>query len=173
MWASSLVLYCLSDARLLSFSPTIVCVTCMYRHQEDDRHEERGAASVNGTSNGHKNIDNKRKKTVHHELKVMDVRGSDSTSTETFSSSTNGDQGFDREKPWIADAFQGHHCPICLGATEESTIIESCRHIFCKSCLFKASKKCCLLGCDVAGTGYYVKMKINMIYIRSLRPLSL
>lgn len=54
---------------------------------------------------------------------------------------TNGyhHEGFDREKPWIADAFRGHHCPICLSPTEQSAMIESCRHIFCQKCLFEVT----------------------------------
>lgn len=47
------------------------------------------------------------------------------------------DRGFDRKKPWIPDAFSGHSCPICLGLTEESAMIGSCRHIFCERCLFQ------------------------------------
>lgn len=46
-------------------------------------------------------------------------------------------EGFDRPKPWIADAFHGRHCPICLGSTESSAMIELCRHLFCKTCLFE------------------------------------
>lgn len=35
------------------------------------------------------------------------------------------------------DAFRGHHCPICLGSVEDSAMIESCQHVYCKGCLFE------------------------------------
>ncbi|CAM9365222.1 unnamed protein product, partial [Scytosiphon promiscuus] len=44
-----------------------------------------------------------------------------------------------------ADAFRGHHCPICLGSVVNSAMIEACQHVYCKDCLFewlKASDRC-------------------------------
>lgn len=35
------------------------------------------------------------------------------------------------------DAFRGHHCPICLGLVVDSVMIQSCRHLYCKVCLFE------------------------------------
>ncbi|CAN0574868.1 unnamed protein product, partial [Ectocarpus sp. 12 AP-2014] len=50
-------------------------------------------------------------------------------------------------------AFRGHHCPICLGLVEDSAMIESCRHLYCKVCLFewlKASDRCPLCKVTVS-----------------------
>ena len=46
-------------------------------------------------------------------------------------------QQSERSAPWIPDAFCGHHCPICLDSTQDSAMIESCHHLYCKSCLFE------------------------------------
>lgn len=46
-------------------------------------------------------------------------------------------QQSERAAPWIPDAFCGHHCPICLDSTQDSAMIESCHHLYCKSCLFE------------------------------------
>lgn len=35
------------------------------------------------------------------------------------------------------DAFRGHHCPICLDSVVDSAMIESCKHVYCKGCLFE------------------------------------
>lgn len=39
----------------------------------------------------------------------------------------------------IPDAFLGHHCPICLEAIKDSAMIETCHHLYCRSCLFEVS----------------------------------
>lgn len=46
-------------------------------------------------------------------------------------------QQSERAAPRIPDAFCGHHCPICLDATQDSAMIESCHHLYCKRCLFE------------------------------------
>lgn len=43
----------------------------------------------------------------------------------------------ERAAPWMPDAFLGHHCPICLDATKDSAMIESCHHLYCRTCLFE------------------------------------
>lgn len=51
-------------------------------------------------------------------------------------------QSGERTVPWIPDAFLGHHCPICLDATKDSAMIESCHHLYCRSCLFEVRLPC-------------------------------
>ncbi|CAM9186365.1 unnamed protein product [Ectocarpus sp. 12 AP-2014] len=58
------------------------------------------------------------------------------------------------------DAFRGHHCPICLGLVEDSAMIESCRHLYCKVCLFewlKASDRCPLCKVTVSQVLHEIK----------------
>lgn len=44
-----------------------------------------------------------------------------------------------------ADAFAGKHCPICLGKIDDSSsVIESCKHIYCTSCLFEVGEHVCV-----------------------------
>ncbi|CAM9569542.1 unnamed protein product, partial [Ectocarpus fasciculatus] len=59
-----------------------------------------------------------------------------------------------------ADAFRGHHCPICLGLVVDSAMIESCRHLYCKVCLFewlKASDRCPLCKVTVSRVLHDIK----------------
>lgn len=65
--------------------------------------------------------------------------GSSSTAATVAANSAAAaaDAGLERAAPWIPDAFRGHHCPICLESIEDSAMIELCRHLFCRSCLFE------------------------------------
>lgn len=49
-----------------------------------------------------------------------------------------------REVAPPADAFVGKHCPICLGEiSHSSSVIETCKHIYCTTCLFEVGERGC------------------------------
>ena len=44
------------------------------------------------------------------------------------------------------DGFLGKHCPICLrGISHSSSAIDSCKHIYCTSCLSEVGQCACRL----------------------------
>lgn len=120
----------------MSVSTTVCCSFCCamvdegeweedwtYRDEEEDAYASEDYHCDGGSS--------KKKRRLQ-------VSGSSSSSSNT----TAGGRavGYDREAPLIADAFRGHHCPICLGSINDSAMIGVCRHVYCKTCLFEVRR---------------------------------